>query len=273
MNNGSGIMKKKILYFITLAIFVLIVSVYFIPVPQSGTKSVQIVSNVSVSQGAAQNDTEIDIVKVHGIFFNDGDVIAKNLTASVIFTDTTHNEVVRKTVKEGVDLIPDKGTIVEFDSEYSRKKTIPKTEVKVTIQFEWMENGHLKTTKTFVSSGGPDSSDKENNDTHRFIYGNATVESIEIISLESFPVQIKVNARGYLPDGCTRIQGITKEKKENTFFVTIRTVRPADAFCTQAIVPFQEMISLDVYGFKAGIYTVDVNGVKGTFELETDNII
>jgi len=44
-------------------------------------------------------------------------------------------------------------------------------------------------------------------------------------------------------------------------------------FCTEAIVPFQEVISLDVYGLKAGIYKVYVNGVKGTFELATDNII
>jgi len=32
-------------------------------------------------------------------------------------------------------------------------------------------------------------------------------------------------------------------------------------------VPFQEVISLDVYGLKAGVYNVDVNGIKGTFEL------
>ncbi|MCE8425978.1 MAG: hypothetical protein J5U17_09410 [Candidatus Methanoperedens sp.] len=47
----------------------------------------------------------------------------------------------------------------------------------------------------------------------------------------------------------------------------IFTVRPADTFCTEAIVPFQEVISLDVYGLKAGIYIVDINGKKGTFEL------
>ena len=115
--------------------------------------------------------------------------------------------------------------------------------------------------------------DYGDNKTGKYIYGNPTVESIEIMVLESFPVQIKVNARGYLPDGCTRIDEITKEKKDNTFFVNIKRVRPADMFCTEAIVPFQEVISLDVYGLKAGIYNVDVNGVNGTFELVTDNII
>ncbi|MDL5502719.1 MAG: hypothetical protein QSU88_05835, partial [Candidatus Methanoperedens sp.] len=75
-----------------------------------------------------------------------------------------------------------------------------------------MENGHLKTT-----SDEPDSSDKGNNNTGKLIYGNATVESIEIMVLESFPVQIKVNASGYLSDGCTKIDEITEEKKDNTF--------------------------------------------------------
>lgn len=136
-----------------------------------------------------------------------------------------------------------------------------------------MENGQIKTTETLLSSDESNSQDKGNNNTGKFIYGNATVESIEIMVLESFPIQIKVNAIGYLPDGCTRIDEITKEKKDSTFFVNIKTVRPADMFCTEAIVPFQEVIPLDVYGLKAGIYTVNVNGVNGTFELVTDNII
>ncbi|NJD75934.1 MAG: hypothetical protein FIB08_02385 [Candidatus Methanoperedens sp.] len=124
-----------------------------------------------------------------------------------------------------------------------------------------------------LSVDSPKPPDYRDNKTGKFIYGNATVESIEIIVLESFPVQIKVNASGYLPDGCTKIDEIVKGKEGDTFLVTIRTVRPADAFCTQAIVPFQEMISLDVYGLKAGIYNVVVNGIKATFELKTDNIL
>ncbi|HEY9206948.1 MAG TPA: hypothetical protein VIO58_13630 [Candidatus Methanoperedens sp.] len=124
-----------------------------------------------------------------------------------------------------------------------------------------------------LSTDSPKPPAYKDNKTGKFIYGNATVESIEIMVLESFPVLIKVNARGYLPDGCTEIDDIVKEKEGNTFLVNIKTVRPADTFCTEAIVPFQEVISLDVYGLKAGIYNVDVNGVKGTFELKTDNII
>ncbi len=124
-----------------------------------------------------------------------------------------------------------------------------------------------------LSTDSPKPPGYRDNKTGEFIYGNATVESIEIMILESFPVQVKVNARGYLPDGCTKIDNIMKKKEGNIFLVAIKTVRPADTFCTEAIVPFQEVISLEVYGLKAGIYNVDVNGIKGTFELKTDNII
>ncbi|NJD54234.1 MAG: hypothetical protein FIB07_15380 [Candidatus Methanoperedens sp.] len=263
-------MKKRTIFYIALAVFAIIILLWFAPLQKN--KYVHIVSDVGISQGAVENNTEIESIKVHGTFWNDGNLVAKNLTATIIFADAAHNKVVRKNVPVGGDLLANKGNVMEFDSEYLREKTVPKTVVNVTVQFDWVENGELKTTETLLSGNESDSPDKENNNTGKFSYGNATVESIEIMVLESFPVQIKVNARGYLPDGCTRIDGITKEKKDNTFSVRIKTVRPVDTFCTQVIVPFQEAISLDVYGLKAGKYTVDVNGVNGTFELMADNI-
>lgn len=102
--------------------------------------------------------------------------------------------------------------------------------------------------------------------------GLATVEEIDILTLELFPVQIFVIASGYLPDPCTEIYQISQKKEDNTFFITIKTSRPADP-CIQIIVPFEVKISLKVYGLLAGTYTVEVNGVQGTFDLEIDNIL
>ena len=104
-------------------------------------------------------------------------------------------------------------------------------------------------------------------------YGQATVEAIDIVILESFPVQVKVVARGQLPDGCTEIDENRQERTDQAFQVTIATVRPADAVCTQALEPFEETISLEVHGLPAGRYTVDVNGATGSFELVVDNVI
>lgn len=104
------------------------------------------------------------------------------------------------------------------------------------------------------------------------IVKDAAVNSIDIRILESFPVQVQIVALGDLPDGCTSVKDITQQKNGPTFFVTIKTERPSDVACTQALVPFEETITLDVYGLKAGVYTVNVNGVEDTFELTTDNV-
>jgi inhibitor of cysteine peptidase len=105
-----------------------------------------------------------------------------------------------------------------------------------------------------------------------YIYGTAKVKSIQIVTLESFPVQIQVIAKGYLPDGCTKIDEIKNESEGNAFNITISTKRPKGALCTQAIKSFTETIPLEVRGLKAGNYTVNVNGVTGSFELPVDNV-
>ncbi len=102
--------------------------------------------------------------------------------------------------------------------------------------------------------------------------GLASVDEIDILILESFPVQVWVIARGNLPDPCTEISEVLQEREGDTFFITIKTYRPP-GFCIQVIAPFEEIIPLEVYGLPAGTYTVDVNGVQGTFDLEVDNFI
>jgi len=102
----------------------------------------------------------------------------------------------------------------------------------------------------------------------------AYIETIDILILESFPVQVRVVAKGYFSDGCGRIDQIHTVRTGNTFNINITKNTPlVGVFCTQAIVPFEEVIELDVYGLKAGTYTVDVNGVTDTFKLDVDNIL
>ena len=105
------------------------------------------------------------------------------------------------------------------------------------------------------------------------VRGLAPVEEVDILMLESFPVQINVFVRGYVPDACTEISDIVHERAADTFKVSISTVRPKDMACAEVIMPYEESISLDVIGLEAGVYTVDVNGVTETFELQVDNAL
>lgn len=99
----------------------------------------------------------------------------------------------------------------------------------------------------------------------------AVVESVDVMILESFPVQVNVVVTGYLPDGCTTIDQVTTVQNGNEFVVTITTQRPADAMCTLALVPYEETVALEVADLPAGQYTVTVNGVSGSFTLDADN--
>jgi hypothetical protein len=106
----------------------------------------------------------------------------------------------------------------------------------------------------------------------------AMVEEIEILILESFPVQVSVSAKGYLPNPCTRIGRIDVARTiYGDFDITINTLTSPDA-CIQVIEPFEEIISLNVTGHYAGIYQVTFNNPNGStisanFNLQQDNFI
>jgi hypothetical protein len=78
--------------------------------------------------------------------------------------------------------------------------------------------------------------------------------------------------RGNLPDGCTKISQIAQTRQANFISVDVFTERRADMVCTQAVVPFEETVPLEVRGLPAGTYTVDVNGVTATFELSASDV-
>ena len=107
-----------------------------------------------------------------------------------------------------------------------------------------------------------------------FEYGqNATVEELEIVLMESFPLQAQVRVSGYLPDGCTELYEITVEQQNMNFILTLTTRRPTgDVACTQALVPFDEIVDLNIAGLEAGTYAVIAQDQEAEFTLDVDNL-
>jgi len=100
----------------------------------------------------------------------------------------------------------------------------------------------------------------------------ANVESIKINQILTFPVEVNVIARGHLPNACAVIDQIRQERDGSDFNIVIESLHQGDASCGEDRIPFEETIMLDVLGLPAGIYVVDLNGLRGTFKLMTENI-
>lgn len=105
---------------------------------------------------------------------------------------------------------------------------------------------------------------------------DANVTEVDVVLLESFPVQINVMVKGEMPDSCYELGDNTQRLIGDTFSVNLKMQKSSDPelMCAQAITPFDTTISLDnVVGLSAGEYTVNVNGVEKTFTLDVDNYI
>lgn len=105
------------------------------------------------------------------------------------------------------------------------------------------------------------------------VVSNVFVDNVDILVMESFPVQVNAVVKGTFPDPCTRIDEIRKsfENDTNTFLIEINAAKPADTDCRRGIDTFEEVVELDVQNLVAGTYTVNVNGVEETFTLSVDN--
>lgn len=96
----------------------------------------------------------------------------------------------------------------------------------------------------------------------------APIESIDVLFLESFPVQYRLHVVSGLPSGCAAFHGVEVEREGTTFTVTVTNTVPA---------PNQQIACTMIYGLKetsvdlgTGLesgteYTVNVNDQTTTF--------
>jgi hypothetical protein len=94
----------------------------------------------------------------------------------------------------------------------------------------------------------------------------ADVEDIEVQILESFPPQVQVVARGFLPNPCYRLGTPRIRQVGNRIRVFLPAITRTDLICTQVLVEFDETIPLGTFT-ERGIYSVNVNRVSERFRL------
>ncbi len=103
--------------------------------------------------------------------------------------------------------------------------------------------------------------------------GRAFVESVDVMLLESFPLQVRVGVAGQLSDPCTTLGEPRVRRDGDTFRVELPTTRDPAKVCAQVLVPFETTVPLDVHGLPKGTYTVDVEGTTASFTFDRDNAL
>ncbi len=89
--------------------------------------------------------------------------------------------------------------------------------------------------------------------------GNAYLDSVELLTLESYPLQFMLVLKGSLPTPCNQLRvDVNPPDGENKIIVDVYSVTQPDMVCAQVLEPFEENIPLG--SFPTGHYTLWVNG-------------
>lgn len=91
------------------------------------------------------------------------------------------------------------------------------------------------------------------------IRGEVYLDTKELLTLESFPLQFTLHLSGSLPTPCHKLRAaFSPPDTENKIVVEVYSMARADKICAQVLAPFDASIPLG--SFPTGTYTLWVNG-------------
>ncbi|MBV6396375.1 MAG: hypothetical protein HFACDABA_01973 [Anaerolineales bacterium] len=108
------------------------------------------------------------------------------------------------------------------------------------------------------SNGSPPAYAPRPND-DELLRGEAYVDSVELLTLESYPLQFALILKGSLPTPCHELRVMLNEPFENNkVILMVYSVADPNSICVQMLQPFEQTISLG--SFPSGHYALWVNG-------------
>jgi hypothetical protein len=95
------------------------------------------------------------------------------------------------------------------------------------------------------------------------VRGNVYLDSTELISTESYPLQFALLLKGNLPTPCHELRiTVSPPDSQNKIAIDAHSVKDPNAICVQVLEPFEENIPLG--SFPSGHYTLWINGEQIT---------
>lgn len=102
--------------------------------------------------------------------------------------------------------------------------------------------------------------------TEAMIRQATVIESVEVLVLESFPMQIDLHVTGYQAHGCDAAVQVAQSRDGQQVRVEIYTELPMGVMCPAVLRAYDDTIRLDG-SFEPGTYQIDVNGTIVEVEL------
>ena len=169
----------------------------------------------------------------------------------VINTEPAPDELVACTAIYGY-----KTSTVELGTDFEAGKTF-------TVSVNGVE-------ETFVGQGGPDVEEPagKTGDGYETVEVTAPIEKIEIVAMESFPVQYAVNIVSGLPGGCAKFERITSSRDGDRIDIEVINTEPAPdelVACTMIYGYAENTVELGSDFVPGMTYAVEVNDVEETF--------
>ncbi len=99
-----------------------------------------------------------------------------------------------------------------------------------------------------------------------FMVVDTVIENVDVVVLESFPMQLQLEITGYQPDGCDFPVNVQQRVNNNAVTLHIFRNVPPDVLCPMALVPYEETIMVDG-SFEGGTVTIEVNEFSTEIDL------
>jgi hypothetical protein len=98
------------------------------------------------------------------------------------------------------------------------------------------------------------------------------VESVEVMLMESFPLQASAHLSGTLSDSCVVVSSKSAQREGNTFTIEIQVAVDDDVKCTGKPGALDVNVGLNIEGLAAGDYIVLAGEQSAGFTLTQDNV-
>lgn len=101
---------------------------------------------------------------------------------------------------------------------------------------------------------------------NQLMRGNVYLDSIQLLSMESYPPQIALLLQGSLPTPCNHLRvAVSAPDAKNRIFIDVYSVIDPNQICIQVLAPLE--VNIPLGSFPPGHYSVWVNGEKiGEFD-------